>query len=603
MNKIHKYIICAGFAMLGLTSCSDFLEADNKANVEADEYFTTETGKQELRTTLYNSTKWMGTSISINEWGTDLYAITRSSSPSNFHTYLTTTDDDEVKSFYQNAYAMIQKANTLLYYAGDNAQYAAEAKFIRCMGYYYLTQHFGAVPYVTHYIQSAEREYPRMPLAELYPNIITELESIMSDASLPAEDHNGNVSRKAVAALLAKVCLAAGWDLETTLTNDSLGTYNIAGTTYFNKAAQYAEQAIDGRQLSMSFEDKWSPANEGNEEEIFSIQYERSGFPGDILTGGHGLQNNYGSGYGNPVENGMKSSNGGLVPSTKGIYLWSADDSRYEATFMTTIYNYTGEWGTSGYYAYYNATEAAKKTLPIMGRYFPWWANVNDVKAYINANPKLFTQGTCPAACYVVIMSDPAVAYTFNKTTGRIAKTLTKEYNEHLKGEGMTAVTHCVKKYDDPETPQANSATGYRDIVMLHLSDLYLVAAEAYLMSGNEQKALDYINDVRSRAKTATLASFADYKAEYAVSDNFQIQPLDVLLDELARETYAERTRWMDLRRTKQLVRYNKEFNKYITSASDMANSYGQIKWYRPIPASEIETNTAISEEDQNPGY
>lgn len=168
MNKIHKYIICAGFAMLGLTSCSDFLEADNKANVEADEYFTTEVGKQELRTTLYNSTKWMGTSISINEWGTDLYAITRSSSPSNFHTYLTTTDDGEVKSFYQNAYAMIQKANTLLYYAGDNAQYAAEAKFIRCMGYYYLTQHFGAVPYVTHYIQSAEREYPRMQIGRAH---------------------------------------------------------------------------------------------------------------------------------------------------------------------------------------------------------------------------------------------------------------------------------------------------------------------------------------------------------------------------------------------------------------------------------------------------
>ena len=253
--------------------------------------------------------------------------------------------------------------------------------------------------------------------------------------------------------------------------------------------------------------------------------------------------------------------------------------------------------------AYYNASEDAKKTMPIMGRYFPWWANVNEVKKYVNDNPKLFTQGSCPAACYVVIMSNPAVAYTFNKTTGKIAKTINKEYNEFLKGEGMTSVTHCVKKFDDPQTPQANSASGYRDIVMLHLSDMYLTAAEAYLMAGDEQKALQYINSVRNRAKTAALASFADYKPEYTVSDNFQVNPLDVLLDERARETYAEQTRWMDLRRTRQLVRYNKEFNSYIDAASDMANSYGQIKWYRPIPAAEIETNSALTVDDQNPGY
>lgn len=603
MNNIYKYVICAAVAMTAMTSCSDFLDAENKASVEADEYFATETGKSELRTTLYNSTRWMGTSIAINEWGTDLYAITRSSAPSNFHTYLTSTDDGEVKSYYQNAYAMIQRANCLIQYAGDNPQYAAEAKFIRCMGYYYLTQHFGAVPYVTQYIETAERNYPRTPLAEIYSAMIAELESIKNDSALPEEDHNGCVSRKAVAALLAKVCLAAGWDLETTLTNDSLGTYTVTATNYFSKAAAYATEAIGGRPLSMTFADKWAPQNEGNDEEIFSIQYERAGFPGDILTGGHSLQNNYGSGYGNPVENGMKSCSGGLVPSEKAIYLWDKDDERYEGTFMTTIYNYTGTWGTTGYYAYYNASEDAKKTMPIMGRYFPWWANVNEVKKYVNDNPKLFTQGSCPAACYVVIMSNPAVAYTFNKTTGKIAKTINKEYNEFLKGEGMTSVTHCVKKFDDPQTPQANSASGYRDIVMLHLSDMYLTAAEAYLMAGDEQKALQYINSVRNRAKTAALASFADYKPAYTVSDNFQVTPLDVLLDERARETYAEQTRWMDLRRTRQLVRYNKEFNSYIDAASDMANSYGQIKWYRPIPAAEIETNSALTVDDQNPGY
>ena len=79
--------------------------------------------------------------------------------------------------------------------------------------------------------------------------------------------------------------------------------------------------------------------------------------------------------------------------------------------------------------------------------------------------------------------------------------------------------------------------------------------------------------------------------------------PLDVVLDERARELYAETTRWMDLRRTRQLVRYNVAFNPNVSSVADMANVDGEIKWLRPIPAAEIETNTGISQADQNPGY
>jgi hypothetical protein len=59
----------------------------------------------------------------------------------------------------------------------------------------------------------------------------------------------------------------------------------------------------------------------------------------------------------------------------------------------------------------------------------------------------------------------------------------------------------------------------------------------------------------------------------------------------------------MDLRRTKQLVRYNVQFSEYIADEAAMANSKGEIKWYRPIPANEISANTGISQADQNPGY
>ena len=122
-------------------------------------------------------------------------------------------------------------------------------------------------------------------------------------------------------------------------------------------------------------------------------------------------------------------------------------------------------------------------------------------------------------------------------------------------------------------------------------------------MAGQTAQALAKVNAVRGRAGLAAMNAFSDYAPQYSTPASFTVTPLDVILDERARELYAEGHRWMDLRRTKQLVRYNVQFSEYIANEAAMANTKGEIKWYRPIPANEISTNTAISNEDQNPGY
>lgn len=604
MSIKNLNVIIALFTVGSLVGCSDFLDADNKASLEAGTYYNNDKSIEELRVNLYSSMKSLGTNIDLQEWGTDLYALTSMNQPPLLHSYLITPEEPVVANYYQDAYSMIKQANGMLKYGSNNPLYVAEAKFVRCYGYYLLTQHFGSVPYITEYIESANKDYPRTPLKDIYNSVIAELEEIATEPQLPVEDttHKGYISQRAVKTLLSKVCLAAGWDLETKLIDSAKGTYSIAGHDYFDKSAKYAEEAINGQQLTMSFDDKWSPFHEGNEEEIFSLQYERNGYPGDVLTGGHNLQNNYGSQLGSPMDNGLKASSGTLVPSAKAIYLWGPGDERYDGTFMTTIYNGMGTWGTTGYYAYYNATDAQKAENVIAGRFYPWYATKAEAEKFISDHQSQFVKGACKAECYVEILADPTITYKF-KANGQVSTVMSKPYNEHLKAEGMTTVTSCVKKFDDPTTPQDNSATGYRDVVLFHLSDLYLVAAEAYLMVGNEAKALDYINKVRARAKTSAIKSFVDYHPDYEVSEEFDIRPVDLLLDERARELYAERTRWMDLRRTKQLIRYNLQFNQYINSISDMSNNKGEVKWYRPIPAAEIETNTAISNDDQNPGY
>lgn len=604
MKRILYATLLGGAILTMTTGCGDFLTAENKAAIGAEEFFGTEEGLASLRVSMYTGLKTIVNNTDFTEWGTDLYIVTRSTSVNDYDSYKLTPNTGGVESFYKSFYSIINNANYMLRMCGDNDKYAAEAKFIRSLCYYHLTQHFGAVPYVTAYIDGAERAYPRTDIKTIYDSLINELEAIADSEALPEIDLQGNISQRAVCALLSKVCLAAGWDLETTLNDAEKGTYTINGKTYFTKAAQWAEQTISGQKLVMSFEDKWSPANEGNEEEILSVQYERAGYPGDILTGGHGRQNTYGSQLGDPVTSGFKSSNGALCPSKKAIYLWDKDDERLDGTFMTTIYNYFGEWPKTGYYAYYHASPTELEELPIYTKYFHWWQTKQDVEEFITNNKVKLSQGdNGKNAVRLQLLGDESTKWEFNKDGSKKGSAVSKEYIAFCKE--YTAPTYTCKKFDDPQSEQqASSSNGYRDIVMFHLSDFYLVAAEAYLMVGNATKSLEYVNAVRERAKTTLLKEYSDYVANYTIDESFGgITPLDVILDERGRELFAETTRWVDLRRTRQLVRYNVAFNVNINSVTDMTDVYGNVRWYRPIPIAEIETNTAITEEDQNPGY
>ena len=602
-------VLFAGFT---LTACSDFLEAENKSagGQTADDVFSKDA--EPLLTAAYSSLKSYGFNTDLFCRGTDLYIHTRGRIVSDFDTYTFNTENSTISSLYSNVYRTINLANGVISYAGDGTQLSYEARFLRNYGYYILTQHFGSVPYITEYINSSETNFPRTPLNEVYNAMIEDLTSLYNSSSLEAQSHTGKASKQAVAALLAKVYLAAGWDLETSLGDAAQGTYTVNGTSNFTQAASWAEKAINGVGLTMSFEDKWSPFNEGNAEEIFSIQYERNGFPGDIISGGHSMHGAFGGYYGAYDASGIKGVSSEDCQSQKSMYLFEKGDTRYDATYMMVMYNSTKDangkptWGTEGYYAYYNASEADKAKMAICKVYFPYyyteaevqqWIDehesqlIADKDKYANADVRISLL-TLPQVTNWIYVQDANGDAKWSKSKVAIA-----DYN------AQTSNGACVKKFDDAAADFTNQANNYRDIVALHVSDLYLVAAEAYLMAGQSAQALEKINAVRGRAGLSARASFGAYQPEYSTSGSFKMTDLDLILDERARELYAEGQRWMDLRRTKQLVRYNVEFSEYISAASDMANNKGEIKWYRPIPANEISANSGISQADQNPGY
>ncbi len=133
---------------------------------------------------------------------------------------------------------------------------------------------------------------------------------------------------------------------------------------------------------------------------------------------------------------------------------------------------------------------------------------------------------------------------------------------------------------DKPYTKKYNQLSSGADrVYVIRLAEMYLLRAEALIKSQGETDAINAdINTIRNRAGLDDLNE-SDY---------------DALLNELLLQRQLEFTfegkRWFDLIRN----------NKAIETLENV-NSSDQLLF--PIPLSEINTNTAIGPENQNPGY
>ena len=607
-------------AVMGMTSCSDFLDADNKSTVTADDQFANITGWNQLLNEAYFSLRAVYSSPQIFCQGTDMYTTSQGNAPSVLQTYQLTSDNKDVENLYKNIFAAVNASNCVLKYSTD-AKINDQARFVRAYCYYLLTQQFGSVPYIENYIESAETSYPRTPLNVIYENVINDLNGVIANNALDqtssAADGRGRASILAAKALLAKVYLAAGWDLETSLTDAAKGTYSVNGTAYFAKAAATAAEVAAAVPLTQSFSTKWDfDVNEAgnNEETLFAIQYDRA-TSSDQSKGGHSQQHFFG-GYMGSNTLGIKAMKNDLCPTERVYYAYEKGDDRYEGTFMTTIYGFDGNsdnWSKQGYWGIYNATANELAQLPYAWKFFPWYATDAEVNDFVTANASRFVTTGYKSTTKVIRVAEQLLFRSF-KADGAEASPSTMAFENAIKGIGYLPP---VRKFDDKNTTIAvgQSDGDYRDVVVLNASEIYLVAAEAYLMAGDETNALKYLNAVRKRAHAAELASFADYQrydwglndvggyVKVGLTDSYEmtLNKLDVVLDERMRETVGEYYRWIDLRRTRQLVRYNIAYNN--ASVESMTGNDGEIKWLRPIPENEIQINSGITSADQNPGY
>ncbi|GGF05734.1 Starch-binding associating with outer membrane [Chishuiella changwenlii] len=536
MKKIFILLL----ALSTTYSCSDFLEEENLSNVVADEYYLTANGFSSLVNANYGQLKNIyGKDPWLFVAGTDLYARGRTAEPPGLSEYTNLNAFSEgVDQLYKACYAAIQTANMGIYFSEKTAQtnvlphQIGEIKYLRANSYFLLVQTYGDVSLIKDYIQDTQLSFSRNSAEEVYQFIIKDLEE-----ALPLLDNNvyaGKVNARAVKNLLAQVYLTRGY--ETYGTNDD-----------FRLAAQYADEAIAGQPLSLTYERFWTPENEINAEVIFSVQYSVASSATSPLTLGHPQGSYFGPYHGgSEVAGKAPYRTYSLCPTQFAIGLYTEDDTRWKATFMTEVYD--------RYFDYFDKPD--RSTLKVVHYYEPkWHAGDATYKAqYIAAHPgvEYHNYGTYAAE------NNPNFDYQ----------------------------TIPVKKFDDPKA-QFGKNSSTRDIILSHLSDTYLLASEAYLKLGNTTLALDRINEVRRRAGVQNVTAG-------------QLS-IDFILDERAREMLGEYNRWFDLKRTGKLVERASLHNFLVKQANFNGNN-GLLKILRPIPQSAIDLNKN-PDFKQNPAY
>lgn len=549
---MKKTIFILGVVATLFGSCSDFIEEESLSFVTADETYTTASGFQLLVNTNY---AWQKGIYGGDPWlfvaGTDMYAEGRTAEPAGLSQYSQLIPSAEgVDQLYTTCYQLIQSVNKTVYYSTITEQNAkvpilvGEARFLRANAYFLLVQTYGGVPLVTeNFATPAPLQFDRNTAEEIYDFIIKELEASLASVETAAYSSTGRVNKRAVNDLLAKVYLTRGYE-----------TFGKA--TDFATAATYADAAIAGQSLIIPYGQLFTPTTDLNAETIFSVQYDPASTATSPTTLGN-KQFYYFSSYlgGSETNGGAPLRSYNLCPTAYALGLYTKEDSRWAATFMTVVYE--------RYYDFYRVAD--QSTLKIKHFYSPKWFTAADKATWMTDNAAKLATGF--------------VYHDWG--TYDAAYTLIKNLDYQ---------TIPVKKFDDPAltTPASTGPVSTRDIITARLGETYLVAAEAYLKAGNPATGLERLNVVRTRAKVPS-----------ATAGEFNI---DYILDERGREMLGEYTRWFDLKRTGKLVERTVKYNYKITNASQFSGNNGQQKILRPIPQTVIDLNQNKNF-PQNPAY
>lgn len=495
-----------------------------------------------------------------------MYADGRNKMNEALNTYeILTPENEDITDLYTYLYSGIRAANSVSYYAQTaqvdektKGQLVGEARVLAAYEYYLLVNNFGGVPIMKGFLTTAGTGYPKSSAADVYAYIISELEDVIGKNVLQASTATkggGRISQETAKAILAKTYLSAAWDLNK--------------QEYFSKAATLADEVIAGRRLTTPFAELWKADGSGddNAEFLWDVEYDLA-TANNTTSGGtewSGYYCNYLGGNEDPI----KATTSSYVPTLYALHCFKKGDQRYDATFMKELPDMNkGNAANTGYWTWYKNGESLVGK-PVTRYYSAWYETDADFDSWKAKDPTNRTN------TYRIPMDSQT----------KEAQNMNGKDMEYYDNQSLVCGSSPCKKFDDCQTATTEKNTCYRDIHIITLPEMYLVAAEAYLKAGDNPKALARLNEVHQRAGLSALTGTIT---------------IDDILDENACENFGNEARWMDLRRTQTLV---ERCTKYNHEMGDKAAQYIGKKLLRPIPQAAIDANDQLTLADQNPGY
>ncbi|MDO6736841.1 RagB/SusD family nutrient uptake outer membrane protein [Wenyingzhuangia sp. 2_MG-2023] len=260
-----KQIFIYSLTILFCTACTDELDQYPETSIVADNYYTTEENVESTVTATYNSLQelydyYMILFGEIPSDNTYVQAPNSNTGVSSLEDFTWTSTTGFTNSIWENAYEGVLYANTVLEFIDDTTYESesiktirkGEVTFLRGFLYHLLTSIYGDVPLVISIGNPSDAfDDTRTPLEEVNAQIEKDL--LEAIALLPQVNSTGRVDRNAAKAILAK--------------------HYLNNQDYTNAEIQLQSIVTSGQYSLVDFGDLYGVDNEGNSEDIFSVQF------------------------------------------------------------------------------------------------------------------------------------------------------------------------------------------------------------------------------------------------------------------------------------------------------------------------------------------
>lgn len=546
MKSIYLKTGLLAASLLIFASCEDKLEEYNPSGLTAETVFTTPEGFETLVNAAYSYQRWWygkEEGYNIAETGTDIWTSGAGEVYRDLTQYLNLQGSNAaLTNEWRELYAAVNLCNggiNRIEQAGLSATLRpvreGELRFLRAFYYWHIVETWGGVHFTTTETNGIVTTANKTPVETFYNQIFEDLKIAVN--GLPAtQAQYGRVTKGAAQAFLARMYLTRG----------------------MNKEALEMAQAVlasNVYKLESNFADLWKMSNLKSKEVIYTVDYATNLALNDLANStfnpyGHSRGSNNAHllflmkyddrpGMTRDITNGRPFNR--YMPSRYLLDLYSDNDARYEGSFMET-----------------------------------WYANATSLPAGV---AKGDTAVFCTRKEIVDAVEASKKYQTYDRSKIYLADGTVKDNLRYP----------TLSKFMDPTRASLNEAQSARDVFVIRLAEVHLIAAEAAMQLGNLEEAAKQINVLRTRAAKPGKVEAMQVKA----SDI----NLDFILDERARELAGEQLRWFDLKRTGKLVERIKKYNP------DNALNVQAHHVLRPIPQTQLDAVVNKAEFKQNDGY